>query len=72
MAIDFSDKVLVTNPTSYYLGRIVLGLGIIVFCTGVITNFTGDFLFPAMIWCALGTLTSVIGFFLWRSGVRRN
>ena len=72
MAINFSDKVLITNPTSYYLGRGVLFTGFGVIVVGVITHFTGDVVLPAMAWCALGPPTIVIGLVLKRSGLTRN
>ena len=61
MAINFNDRILVTNPTTYYLGLSVLCAGIIAIIVGIITHFTGDVLLPASGWCALGTPTTVIG-----------
>jgi len=61
MAINFNDKILVTNPTSYCLGIGVACGGIIAIIVGIITCFTGDFLLPALGWCALGVPTTVIG-----------
>jgi hypothetical protein len=72
VAINFSDKILVTNPTSYHLGRAVLCAGLIAIGMGLITHFTGDFILPAMAWCAFGAPTLLIGFFLRRSGLTRN
>jgi hypothetical protein len=72
MAINFNDKVLVTNPTSYYLGRGVLSVGLIAIATGAITHFTGDFLLPAAAWCAAGVPTLFVGWILMRSGLTKN
>ena len=72
MAINFSDKILVTNPTTFHLGRGVGCIGIIAIVVGVITHFTGDFLIPALAWCALGVPIMVIGGILMRSGLTKN
>ena len=73
MAINFSDKVLITNPTSYHLGRGVLCTGILAIVVGLITHFAGcDVILPAMAWCALGAPTVVIGVVLRQSGLTRN
>jgi hypothetical protein len=73
MAIDFNDKVLVTNPTTHYLGRCVGGAGIIEICVGIITHFTPtDFFLPPAAWCALGIPTLVIGIILMRNGLTKN
>jgi hypothetical protein len=72
MAIDFSNKMLVTNPTTYNLGRTVVCTGIAAIGIGLITQFTGDVLLPSMAWCVFGTPTIVIGVILMRSGLTRN
>jgi hypothetical protein len=72
MAINFTDKVLITNPTSYHLGRVVLGAGIVAILVGAITHFTEDFLLPASAWIAVGVLPLVIGWIVMRSGLTRN
>jgi tetrahydromethanopterin S-methyltransferase subunit C len=72
MAINFSDKVLVTNPTTYSLGRGVLSAGLIAISVGAITHFTGDFILPPMAWCALGLPTAVVGGIFMRCGMTRN
>ena len=72
MAIDFNDRVLVTNPTTHYLGRGVLTVGIIAICIGGITHFTGDFLLPAPMWCAMGIPVVFIGWVLMKSGLTKN
>ncbi len=73
MAINFSDKVLITNPTSYHLGRIVICAGILVVLAGVITHFIGeDVLLPPMAWCAIGVPTIIIGVVFRQSGLTRN
>jgi len=72
MAINFNDKTLVTNPTSYYLGRGVLVIGIIAIVIGVITHFTGDIFLPAAAWCAFGVLPVFIGLVLMKSGLTKN
>jgi hypothetical protein len=72
MAINFNDKVLVTNPTTHFLGRGVLTVGIIEIIVGVVTHFTGDLLLPADAWCALGIPTAVVGFIFFRNGLTKN
>jgi hypothetical protein len=72
MGINFNDKVLVTNPTTHYLGRGVLAVGIIAIVTGVVTHFTGDIILPAPAWCALGVPTAFIGWVLLKSGLTKN
>ena len=72
MGINFNDKVLVTNPTSYHLGRGILIVGIIAIAVGGITQFTEDFIVPAAIWIAVGVPTIFIGWIVMRSGVRKN
>ena len=61
MAINFSDKVLVTNPTIYHLGRGVGGVGTMAIIVGIVTHFTGDLIIPATAWCVLGMPPVVIG-----------
>jgi hypothetical protein len=72
VAINFNDKVLVTNPTTYHLGRGIVCGGIIAIIIGVITHFTGDCLLPAPAWCALGIPTTVIGEIFRRNGLTKN
>ena len=72
MAINFNDKVLITNPTSYYLGRGVLCVGIIAIIVGAITSFAGDFLIPASAWIVIGIGPTFIGWVVMRSGLRKN
>ncbi len=73
MAINFNDRVLVTNPTTHYLGRCVGGAGIIEICVGIITQFTAnDFLLPPLVWCALGIPTLVVGIILMKNGLTKN
>ncbi len=72
MAIDFNDKVLVVNPTSYFIGRAVLAVGVVWITLGVITHFTGDFLLPANLWIAMGVPTAPAGAFVMWSAVRKN
>jgi hypothetical protein len=71
MAINFSNKVLVTNPTSYHLGRAICFAGIAAVIFGLVTLYTGDFLFPAKAWCAFGVPIAVIGIFFARSGLTK-
>jgi hypothetical protein len=61
MAINFSNKILITNPTTYYIGLSVAIVGVIAIIVGVVTLFTGDFLLPASAWCAIGIPTAGIG-----------
>jgi hypothetical protein len=72
VAIDFSDKILVTRPTTFYLGRGIGCIGIIAISVGIITYFTGDFLIPALAWCALGIPITVIGGIFMRNGITKN
>ena len=71
MGINFDDKILITNPTTYNLGRIVVCAGIIAMIVGIMTHFTGDFLIPAFAWCALGIPTMVIGGILVACGLTK-
>jgi hypothetical protein len=72
MAINFNDKVLITNPTAYSLGVWVIWAGAITIIVGIITQFTGDIVLPASAWCALGMPTTVIGVIFMRSGLTKN
>jgi hypothetical protein len=72
MAINFNDKVLVVNPTTFFIGRSVLSVGIIAIAVGVITQFTGDFLLPANLWLALSIPTTVAGAMVLWSSLRKN
>jgi hypothetical protein len=71
MAINFSNKVLVTNPTSYNLGRGVFFAGLMAFLFGLVTIYTGDVILPAQAWCAFGVPIAVIGIFFARSGLTK-
>lgn len=72
MAINFNDKILITNPTIYYLGLSVVCVGIIAIIVGIITYFTGDIILPASIWCVIGMPTTVIGGILIPFGLTKN
>jgi len=72
MGINFNNKVLVANPTTHLLGRLVFGLGITAIIIGVITLYTGDFLMAPSGWVAIGIPPSVIGVILTRSALRKN
>jgi hypothetical protein len=72
MALNFNDKVLVTNPTSYFLGRSILIVGLIAIALGGITYFAGDFLMPAAAWAVCGLPPTFIGWIIMRSGLRKN
>ncbi len=61
MGINFNDKILVTNPTTYYLGLGIVCTGILIILVGAITYFTGDFLMPPVAWGVLGTPALVTG-----------
>jgi hypothetical protein len=71
MAINFSKKLLITNPTVYTLGRGVFGAGIMAIIVGIITHFTGDLLIPGFGWCAFGLPTVVIGAILMKAGLTK-
>jgi hypothetical protein len=78
MAMDLSNNMLVTNPTTYGLGKCVIIAGIAVVIIGVITQFRGPVILPGDIflsagaWYALGIPTTVIGGIFIASGLRRN
>jgi hypothetical protein len=72
VGINFNDKVLITNPTSFHLGRGILMVGIIAIAVGGITYFTGDFLMPASAWVVCGLAPTFSGWAIMRSGVRKN
>jgi hypothetical protein len=72
MAINFNDKVMIVNPTSYFIGRSVLSIGVIAITVGIITHFTGDFLLPANLWIALGIPTAPAGVIMMFSALRKN
>jgi hypothetical protein len=69
--MNLSDKMLVTNPTTYGLGIIVISAGIFTVILGVITLYTGDILLPAGAWCAFGIPTTVIGGIMMAAGISR-
>ncbi|MEI9998473.1 MAG: hypothetical protein WDO13_04570 [Verrucomicrobiota bacterium] len=54
MAINFSDRILITNPTAFHLGRGIVVASALAFGFGIVTYFTGDILLPALAWCARG------------------
>ena len=72
VGINFNDRVLVTNPTSFYLGRGILAVGIIAIAIGAITQYMGDFVLPAPVWIAIAVPTIFIGWTVMRSGLRKN
>jgi hypothetical protein len=72
VAINFSDKTLVTNPTCYHLGRAVAFIGIMAIIIGIITYFTGDVILPSKAWPALGVPACVIGVIFVRCGLTKN
>ncbi len=72
MAINFNDKVLVVNPTTFFIGRGVLLVGIVAIVAGAITHFTGDFFLPTNLWIALGVPTVVAGAMVLWSSLRKN
>ena len=73
MGMDFNDRVLVTNPTTNFLGRCVGGIGIIEILVGVVTQFTPEDLFmPSLAWCALGIPTLVVGIIFMRNSLAKN
>lgn len=72
MAINFNSKVLVVNPTSFFIGSSVLGVGIVVIALGIITQYTSDFLLPALVWVACGVPAVGAGVIMMFSALRRN
>jgi hypothetical protein len=71
VAIDFSGKILVTNPTAFHLGRSIVFIGVIPIGIGVISYFAGDILMPAMGWFAVAAPTVVIGAILVACGLTK-
>jgi len=69
--MNLSDKMLVTNPTTYGLGIVVISAGIFTVILGVITLYTGDICLPAGAWCAFGIPTTVIGGIMMTAGISR-
>ena len=61
MAVDFSEKIQITNPTAFYLGRLIAIAGLVLLAVGLVTMYTGDLLIPAMAWCALSIPALGIG-----------
>jgi hypothetical protein len=72
MGLNFNDKVLIVNPTSFFIGRSVLSVGMIAIVVGVVTHFTGDFLLPSSLWIAVGIPTAVAGGLVLWSALRKN
>jgi hypothetical protein len=72
MAIDFSNRVMVTNPTFHFLGKTVFGLGIAAIATGVVTNYAGEFVLPPPGWFALSVPTLVTGGIFYCLGLTRS
>ena len=64
MAVDFSEKVQITNPPAFFLGRYILISGVVVLAVGLVTLYTGDVLMPALAWCALAIPPLAIGVIL--------
>lgn len=61
MAVDFSEKIQITNPVAFHLGRYTVIAGFFVLALGLITMYTGDLLLPALAWCALAIPALAIG-----------
>jgi hypothetical protein len=61
VAIDFSERTLITNPTAYHLGRAIVFIGFVVIAVGAVSWFTTDIGLPARAWFALSVPTLVIG-----------
>jgi hypothetical protein len=72
VAIDFSDRILITNPTSYHLGRGILFVGLVDLAIGGITYyFDQDFLLPPLAWCIMSAPTLAIGGILMACGLTK-
>ena len=71
MAIDFSAKILVTNPATYNLGRVIACAGVVALIIGITTQFTADLLIPASAWCAFAIPIMVVGGILVACGVTK-
>jgi hypothetical protein len=71
VAINFSDRILITNPTAYHLGRTIVFVGLLAIATGTITYFTGEFLMPALAWVAAAVPTLFIGGLLIACGLTK-
>jgi len=61
VAVDFSEKIQITNPVAFYLGRFIAIAGLVVLAIGLVTMYTGDILLPALAWCALAIPALGIG-----------
>jgi len=71
VAIDFSARTLITNPTVYSLGRGVIVIGLILIAVGAISYLTTDILMPAPAWFAMAVPTMVVGTILIASSKRK-
>jgi hypothetical protein len=72
VAIDFSDRILIVNPTAYHLGRSIVFIALIAIAIGGISCFTGEILMPALAWVAAAVPAIAIGAILIASGVRKS
>jgi hypothetical protein len=72
VGINFNNKVLVTSPTTHFLGRSVFCVGVTSIIIGVITLYTDNFLMEPSGWIAIGIPVSAIGLIMMRSALRKN
>ena len=71
MAIDFSGRLIVANPTLFHFGRGVACAGLVAITAGGVSYLACDFLGPAGIWCAVGVPALVAGIIMAVNGVRK-
>jgi hypothetical protein len=50
---DLSEKIQITSPAAFHLGRAIFMLGLVILGLGLVTMYTGDVFLPALAWCAL-------------------
>ncbi len=72
MAIDFSDRILITNPTAYHLGRSIVFVALIAIAVGGLADCTGASLMPAVAGGAGARPASGSGAGLSAAGVRKS
>jgi hypothetical protein len=72
VAINFSDRILITNPTAYHLGRAIVFIALGDIAIGAITYYFGDFLWmPPLAWCIIAAPKLLIGVILVACGLTK-
>ena len=70
--VDFSARILITNPAIYHLGRGIVFFALIAIAIGCVSFYAGDFLIPAMGWVAGGVPAFITGAILIGCAVRKS